>query len=131
MHYGITTTLDRPFDQALAAVRQALAEQGFGVLTEIDLAATLKAKLDVDLPAQVILGACNPPLAHRALQAEESIGLLLPCNVVVRADGAQRTVVQVLDPRTMVELTGNDQLRTVADEAAGRLRAALTAVDQA
>jgi uncharacterized protein (DUF302 family) len=131
MSYGITVTVEQPFDQAVTITREALAEQGFGVLTEIDMAATLKKKLDVDIPAQVILGACNPPLAHRALQAEESVGLLLPCNVVVRSAGDHRTVVEALDPQMMVGVTGNDQLRPVADDAAGRLRKALTAVEQA
>jgi uncharacterized protein (DUF302 family) len=125
MRYALSTTLDLPFDAALGAVREALAEQGFGVLTEIDLAGTLKTKIDVDISPQVILGACNPPLAHRGLQAEESIGLLLPCNVVVRADGESRTVVEALNPDVMVDVTGNDELRPVAADAGGRLRAAL------
>lgn len=128
MAYGIRTTLDQPFDAAVAAVRVALGEQGFGILTEIDLAATLKKKLDVDVDPQIILGACNPPLAHRALQAEESIGLLLPCNVVVRGAGDHRTIVEALDPLTMVEVTGNTALQAVADDAADRLRAAMTAL---
>ncbi|MEP7764291.1 DUF302 domain-containing protein [Sanguibacter sp. 25GB23B1] len=128
MTYGISTTLDQPFDATISAVREALSEQGFGILTEIDLAATLKKKLDVDVPPQVILGACNPPLAHRALQAEESVGLLLPCNVVVRSVGEDRTVVEALDPLTMVQITGNPALQPVADDAASRLRAALDAL---
>ena len=128
MAYGIRTTLDQPFNAAVAAVRAALGDQGFGVLTEIDLAATLKKKLDVDVAPQVILGACNPPLAHQALQAEESIGLLLPCNVVVRAAGDDRTIVEALDPLIMVEVTGNTALRPVADDAAARLRAAMNAL---
>ena len=127
MTYGISVTLDQPFDAAVAAVREALAEQGFGVLTEIDMAATLKKKLDVDIAPQVILGACNPPLAHRALQAEESIGLLLPCNVVVRGNGGA-VVVEALDPQVMVGVTGNPALSAVADDAAARLRAALGAL---
>ncbi|GAA3511309.1 DUF302 domain-containing protein [Georgenia daeguensis] len=131
MSYGITVTVEQPFDQAVTATREALAEQGFGVLTEIDMAATLKKKLDVDIPPQVILGACNPPLAHRALQAEESIGLLLPCNVVVRSAGDNRTVVEALDPQIMVGVTDNENLRPVADDAADRLRKALTAIGQA
>jgi len=127
MTYGISVTLDQQFEPAVAAVREALAEQGFGVLTEIDMAATLKKKLDVDVAPHVILGACNPPLAHRAMQAEDSIGLLLPCNVVVRAvdDGV---VVEALDPQVMVGVTGNDALTAVADEAGARLRAALGAL---
>lgn len=128
MTYGITATLTSGFDQTLDAVRTALAEQGFGVLTEFDLSATLRTKLDVDVPRQVVLGACNPPLAHAALQAEESIGLLLPCNVVVRDGGGGRVVVEALDPAVMVAVTGNDALRAVADDAAARLRAALRAV---
>ncbi|WP_286968276.1 MULTISPECIES: DUF302 domain-containing protein [Arsenicicoccus] len=131
MSYSITTTVDQPFDQTVTAVRDALAGQGFGILTEIDMATTLKNKLDVDIPPQVILGACNPPLAHRALQAEESIGLLLPCNVVVRSAGPHRTVVEALDPQIMAGVTHNDQLGAVADEAAGRLRTALSALQRA
>jgi uncharacterized protein (DUF302 family) len=124
MSYGITVTTAMPFDEAVAAVREALGAQGFGILTEIDMAATLKKKIDADIPPQVILGACNPPLAHRALQAEESVGLLLPCNVVVRESGGA-TVVEALDPQIMVGVTGNDDLAAVADDAASRLRAAL------
>ena len=121
--YGTTTVVQQPFDQALAATRAALAGQGFGILTEIDMAATLKAKLDADIPAQVILGACNPPLAHRSLQAEPSIGLLLPCNVVVRALADDRTAIHSLDPQVMVGLTGNPAVTEIAEDAAGRLRA--------
>ena len=124
MGYGITVTTAMPFAEAVAAVREALGAQGFGILTEIDMAATLKKKIDADIPPQVILGACNPPLAHRALQAEESVGLLLPCNVVVRESGGA-TVVEALDPQIMVGVTGNDDLAAVADDAATRLRAAL------
>jgi uncharacterized protein (DUF302 family) len=131
MSYGISITVDQPFDQVVPAVRAALADQGFGILTEIDMAATMKAKLDVDIPAQIILGACNPPLAHRALQAEESIGLLLPCNVVVRSAGQARTTVEALDPKVMVAVTGNDRLQVVADDAAARLGAALASVGAA
>ena len=125
MSYGLTLTIDQPFEPALAAVRAALSDEGFGILTEIDMAATMKAKLDVDMPAQVILGACNPTLAHRALQLEESIGLLLPCNVVVASLGEGRTRIEALDPHVMVTLTGNAELAAVTDEAASRLAAAL------
>ena len=114
MSYGITTTLDQPFEETLEAVRAALTAQGFGILTEIDMAATMKAKLDVEIAPQVILGACNPPLAHRALRAEESIGLLLPCNVVVRAFAPGRTTVEALDPNVMVTVTGNGELGPIA-----------------
>lgn len=120
--YGTSTVVDRPFAETLDATRAALADAGFGVLTEIDLAGTLKSRLDVDVPAQVVLGACRPPLAYRGLQVEESIGLLLPCNVVVRAVDESRTLVQTLDPHVMVEVTGNPALSEVADDAAARLR---------
>jgi uncharacterized protein (DUF302 family) len=125
MSYGITTTIDQPFAPTVAAVRDALASQGFGVLTEIDLAATMKAKLGVDIAPQIILGACNPTLSYRALQAEEEIGLLLPCNVVIRSVTAGRTVVSAMDPQVMVDVTGNSDLSAVADDASARLGAAL------
>jgi uncharacterized protein (DUF302 family) len=128
MGYGRSVVVDRPFAEALAATREALAGQGFGVLTEIDMAATLKKKLGVDIPPQVILGACNPPLAHRALVAEESVGLLLPCNVVVRLDEDGRTVVETLDPQVMVTLTGNPRLASIAQDAAERLATVLVTV---
>jgi uncharacterized protein (DUF302 family) len=125
MRYGMSTTVVRDFTQTLDAVREALAEQGFGVLTEIDVAATLKQKIDVEVPAQVILGACRPPLAHAALQAEPSIGLLLPCNVVVRDVGDGATRVEAIDPEIMEKLTGNDGLAGVSADARQRLQAAL------
>ena len=125
MSYGISITVGRPFQETLAAVREALIAEGFGVITEIDMAATLKAKLDADVPPQVILGACNPQLAHRALQVEASIGLLLPCNVVVRASAAGRTTVEALDPNVMLAVTGNGELGPIAAQAASRLEAAL------
>lgn len=130
MAYGITATVARPFDETLVAVRAALAAQGFGILTEIDIAATLKEKLDVDVPPQRILGACNPPLAHRALEAEQSIGLLLPCNVTVRAGVDGGSIVEALDPDVMVRLTGNDALEPIARDAAERLRAALASLNE-
>jgi uncharacterized protein (DUF302 family) len=121
--YGITITVAQPFDATVTAVREALSAQGFGVLTEIDLAATLEAKLGVQVPSQVILGACNPSLAYQALQAEPSVGLLLPCNVVVRSLADGEALVEALDPAVMVTVTGNEALASVADEAANRLRA--------
>ena len=124
MSYGSSTRLDVPFSQAVARVRAALAGQGFGVLTEIDVTATLKAKLGEQIEDYVILGACNPPLARRALAADRSIGLLLPCNIVLRATPAG-TVVEALDPQIMATLTGRPELKPVADEAARRLATAL------
>ena len=128
MSYALTTTVHHPFAETLVATRVSLTDQGFGVLTEIDIQATLKAKLDVDVPAQVILGACRPPLAQAALQAEPSVGVLLPCNVVVRSLDDDTTVVEALDPKIMVSLTQNDALSSVADEAGRRLSAALDAL---
>ncbi|TDE22723.1 DUF302 domain-containing protein [Actinomadura sp. 6K520] len=124
MDYGMTVTLQRPFGETVERVRAALKEQGFGVLTEIDVRATLQEKLGETIEDYLILGACNPPLAHRALEADRRIGLLLPCNVVVRsADG--HTVVEALDPQVMVTVSEQPGLRPVADDAAARLTAAL------
>lgn len=131
MSYAITTTVHRPFADTLAATREALGDQGFGVLTEIDVQATLKAKLNVDIEAQIILGACRPPLAHAALQAEPGIGALLPCNVVVRAVDENTTLVAAMDAGVMVVMTGNQQLAPIADDARTRLAAALDALQPA
>ncbi|MFC8340502.1 DUF302 domain-containing protein [Streptomyces rubiginosohelvolus] len=127
MGYDRTVSVKGSFEQVQSKVRDALAEQGFGVLTEVDVQATLKAKLGHDMEPYLILGACNPPLAHQALEADRSIGLLLPCNVVVRADGDQ-VVVQAVDPGTMVTLTGLDAMAPVAREATLRLDAALASL---
>ena len=128
MGYALRTEVDQPFADTLDATRVALGEQGFGVLTEIDLQATLKARLDADIAPQVILGACRPPLAHAALTAEPSIGLLLPCNVVVRALTDTSTAVEAVDPQMMVAMTDNPALQAVSDEATTRLRTALTSL---
>lgn len=126
--YGYTTRLPQAFTPAVVErVKTALKEQGFGVLTEIDVKATLREKLAVEMEDYLILGACNPALAHRALSIDPEIGLLLPCNVVVRADG-QTTLVQALDPQVMVSVTGRPELKPVADDAATRLRAALASL---
>jgi uncharacterized protein (DUF302 family) len=127
--YGSSVSLNVPFSEAVTRVRAALAGQGFGVLTEIDVTATLKAKLGEQIEDYLILGACNPPLAHRALAADRSIGLLLPCNVVVRATPAG-TVVETLDPQIMATLTGRAELKPVADEATRRLAAALASLKE-
>lgn len=124
MTYGYSITITAPFADTVARVREELKEEGFGVLTEIDMTATMREKLGEEMEDYVILGACNPPLAHAALQSDRSIGLLLPCNVVVRAtdDG---TKVEALDPQIMVQLSDNDGLKVVADDAAQRLRRVL------
>ena len=119
--YGFHIELDKPFDPAVAAVTEALKAEGFGILSSIDIQAAMKEKLGLDVPPHRVLGACNPPLAHKALQAEPEIGLLLPCNVTVRAIGEGRVSVGFIDPQTMVSLTGNAEVRQVADEAGARL----------
>jgi uncharacterized protein (DUF302 family) len=125
--YGTSVTLGIPFADAVGRVRAALQQQGFGVLTEIDVTATLRARLGEQIEDYLILGACNPPFAHQALDIDRSIGLLLPCNVVVRA-AADGTVVEALDPQVMVTLTGRPELEPVADEVGRRLAAALAAL---
>lgn len=127
--YGFSTIVRLPYEQAVERAREELAREGFGVLTEIDVAATLKKKLDVDFRPYVILGACNPPLAHRALTAERDIGLLLPCNVIVyQSDEPGMSVVAAMDPVAAMQLAGNDTIRPIAEEAKARLSRALQAL---
>ncbi|MCL2535530.1 MAG: DUF302 domain-containing protein [Nocardiaceae bacterium] len=127
MELGISTRLNTEFDDAIGKTRAALQEQGFGVLTEIDMQATLKAKIGAEMEPYVILGACNPQLAHRAVGVDRQIGLLLPCNVVVRADG-DGVIVEAMNPALMVEVTGEPELEAVAAEATTRLQAAIDAL---
>jgi len=126
--YTITTTLKKPYGAAVEAVRAALDEQGFGVLTEIDLKVTLKKKLDVDIEPQIILGACRPPLAYEAIQAEPSIAAVLPCNVVVRFVDETTTIVEAFDPDAMMGLADNETLHGIAADAKQRLNAAFAAL---
>jgi uncharacterized protein (DUF302 family) len=127
--YGFTTTLnDQSFESALAKTIEALKAEGFGVLSDIDVQHAMKEKLGVDMKPYRILGACNPPLAHRALQAEPNIGLLLPCNVIVREESPGCVVVGFLDPKTMVDLVGRPDILPVADEAESRLRRVCTSL---
>ena len=130
MGFTISRTLAMPYDDALAATREALSGEGFGILTEIDLAATMKAKLDVDLPPQMILGACRPPLAYEAIKVDPSIAAVLPCNVVVRSLDEATTLVEVFDPDAMMGLADTDALDTVAADAKQRLTAALAALSE-
>ena len=119
--YGFGKTVAMSFADAVDRVTQALQGEGFGVLTDIDVAATLKKKLNQDMPPYRILGACNPPLAHRAIEAEPSIGLLLPCNVVVRQDAAGNVHVEFMDPNAVLELVGKPEIAQLADEVRQRL----------
>lgn len=129
--YGIGTTVNMSYTEALERTKAALAAEGFGILCEIDIAATLKKKLDVEFRPYMILGACNPPLAYRALSAERDIGLLLPCNVVVyAADEAGRSVVTAMDPVEALELTGNMEIRSIAEDVRGRLERVLQTVER-
>lgn len=124
MIYEETVVLSQPFDEAVAAVKAALAAEGFGTLTEIDLQETLAEKIGAAIDHYVIIGACNPHLASRAVAIEPQIGVLLPCNVVVRRSGDD-VVVEALDPGLMATITGSEALRPVADEARERIAAAL------
>jgi uncharacterized protein (DUF302 family) len=126
--YGMKKTVALGYDEAVEKVRGALKDQGFGVLTEIDIKEKMKEKLGVDFQRYIILGACNPPLAHKALLAEPDIGLLLPCNVIVYEHGERESVVAAADPEAMMQVTGNEILRTVAEDAKARLRKALANV---
>lgn len=136
MSYTHTITVPMSYDQAVEATRAALAEQGFGVLTEIDVKATFTTKLGADageaIGDYIILGACNPTLASKALAAEPELGALLPCNVVVRRGATEgHSTIDAIDPQTMVQLSGAPVVREVAEDAEQRLRAALTALSGA
>ena len=126
--YGFGKQVALGFDAALAKVGAELAKEGFGILTEIDVAATMKKKLDRDMPAYRILGACNPTFAHQAITAEPSIGLLLPCNVVVRQDAAGGVHVEFLDPQPMFDLVGKPEVAPVAAEVRARLQRVMAAL---
>ena len=125
--YQHSVSVALPYTEALAATRAALTDQGFGVLTEIDVQVTLKAKRDKDMEPYIILGACNPALAEQAIDADRSTGVLLPCNVVVRGDGAG-TIVSILNPQLMAEVTDLPAMTTLAEEATTRLNAVLAAL---
>src|SRR3984893_8817780 len=133
MDIALSKTLHSSFADAVARTRDALAQQGFGVLTEIDMKATLKAKLGADMEDYLILGACNPPLAHRAVDIDRQIGLLLPYNVIVRSHptaGDDTVIVDAMDPQVMVQVSDQPRLREVAKDAAEKFRAAIDALGQ-
>jgi len=127
MQYGFSKTVDMPFEQTIEKVTAELKKEGFGVLTSIDVKETLKQKINVDFKKYTILGACNPPIAHKALQEEEEIGLLLPCNVIVyEKDG--KTRVSIFDPMVMTWIVENDQMKPIATEVQEKLQRVLAAV---
>lgn len=128
--YAMSVELDRPFDEVAEQTRAALAAQGFGVLTEIDFQSTMKNKLDVDVARQYIWGACSPSHAHRAMQADPSIGLLLPCNVVIR-ESDSGTIVEMINPQMMADLSDSPDMLAVADAVSSQLRAALDSLTTA
>jgi uncharacterized protein (DUF302 family) len=128
MKYYINRTVDGGFDDAVAKVVAALKSEGFGVLTEIDVAATMKQKLGVEFRKYRILGACNPPLAHKALTAEDKIGVMLPCNVIVQETPAGKTEIAAIDPRAAMERVGNPALEEIAQDVARRLERVVAAV---
>ena len=133
--YGFGTTLDLPFDEAITRTTEALKAEGFGVLTTIDVQAIMKAKLNVEFERYVILGACNPPLAHRALTSERHVGLLLPCNVVVyeltEGEHAGQTRVEIADPLAMLGIVQQPALQEVAAEARARLERVIASLQSA
>lgn len=119
--YGFNITLDSPFDTTLQAVTEALKKEGFGILSDIDVQATLKTKLNIDMAAYRILGACNPQLAHKALNADPDIGLLLPCNVVVRGEADGKTTVGFMDPAEVLKLVNKPEVHELGKEVRARL----------
>ncbi len=120
-HYGLQVSVNAPYQEAVDKVTAALKEEGFGVLTEIDVKATLKKKLDADFRRYIILGACNPNLAYQALQNELELGLLLPCNVIVYETDEGQSMVSIMDPLIMVQVADNQNLQNIANEAKARL----------
>jgi len=127
MEYGFSKTVDIPFEQAIEKVTDELKKEGFGVLTTIDVKETLKKKIDVDFKKYTILGACNPTIAHKALQEEEELGLLLPCNIIVYEKG-DKTIVSVFDPLVMTKIVSNEKINFVAAEVKEKLQRVLDAV---
>ncbi|MCW8811809.1 MAG: DUF302 domain-containing protein [Ignavibacteriaceae bacterium] len=127
MQYGFSKTVDMPYEQTIEKVTAELKKEGFGVLTSIDVKETLKQKINVDFKKYAILGACNPPIAHRALQEEEELGLLLPCNVIVY-EKDNKTRVSIFDPMVMTWIMENDNMKPIATEVQERLQRVLKAI---
>ena len=129
--YTLGVTLPLPYETVVSQTRAALADQGFGILTDVDLRTTFRDKLDIEVVPQVILGACRPQLAHRALEADPSVAAFLPCNVVVRSLNPQTTRVEAFDPAVMASMSGSTALADIASDARTRLRAALQSLKSA
>ncbi len=127
MNYGFSKNIDLPYEKAVDKVTEELKKEGFGVLTSIDVKETLKKKIDVDFKKYIILGACNPPLAHKALESEEQLGLLLPCNVIVYENNGGSTV-SFFDPMIMTQLIDNEKLKTVAEEVQSKMKKVYEAI---
>jgi uncharacterized protein (DUF302 family) len=128
MSYYISRTIESRFDKAVAKTVDALKGEGFGILTDIDVAATMKQKLGIEFRPYRILGACNPPLAHKALSAEDKIGVMLPCNVIVQEAGTGKVEVAAIDPRIAMERVGNPALMDLANEVAGKLARVISTI---
>ncbi|HKJ68473.1 MAG TPA: DUF302 domain-containing protein [bacterium] len=129
MEYGYSKTVDLSYEKALERIEEELKERGFGVLTEIDVRATMKKKLDLEMNDYKILGACNPPFAHQALEQEQEIGLLLPCNVIVYVNDEGKTIISAVNAEVMLSIVGDDpELQQIASEVSSRLRDAVDAV---
>ena len=127
--YAFSTVLDASYEDAISKVVDALKEEGFGVLTEIDVKATLKKKLDREFRKYVILGACNPPYAHRSLEADLDVGLLLPCNVIIYETDDKKAYVSAINPISALEVIQNDELRKVAEEVSGKLKRVIESIE--
>lgn len=128
--YAFSAVLDTSYEDAVSRVTNALKEEGFGVLTEIDVKATLKKKLDADFRKYVILGACNPPYAHKTLQADLDVGLLLPCNLIVYETDDRKAYVSALNPISALEIIKNDQIRKIAEEVSAKLKRVIEKVSK-
>ena len=126
--YGYKRQVNLPYDRAVARVREELGKEGFGVLTEIDVKATLKKKLNVDYEEYIILGACNPPFAYQALQVVKDVGLMMPCNVIVFSDQG-RTFVEAAMPTVLMNLIQNDQLKTTAEQVEAKLKKVVDSIN--
>jgi uncharacterized protein (DUF302 family) len=128
--YAFTTVLNTSYEDAISKITDALKEEGFGVLTEIDVKATLKKKLGIDFRKYMILGACNPPYAHRTLQADLDVGLLLPCNVIVYETDDRKAYVSALNPVSALEVIKNEELRKIAEEVSEKLERVVNKVSR-